>query len=81
MRSAKGYGLENESNLDAYFQLNYTDGKLSIESKMKELLKMDEQVFKKDLIPQQQSLIKKLAAQETDKNRSLLLADTATTTN
>jgi hypothetical protein len=53
--------------------LNHTDGKLKIESKMKELLKMDEQVFKKDLIPQQQSIIKKLASQETDKKQILVI--------
>jgi len=73
VQSAKGYGLENESDLDAYFQLSYADGKLSVETKMKELLKMDELAFKKNLIPQQQSLIKKLAAQETDKKQILVI--------
>lgn len=73
VRSAKGYGLENEPNLDAYFQLNHKDGKLNIESKIKELLKMDELAFKKDLIPQQQSIIKKLAVQETDKKQILVI--------
>jgi hypothetical protein len=34
---------------------------------------MDELVFKKDLIPQQQSIIKKLASQETDKKQILVI--------
>jgi len=71
--SAKSYGLENEPNLDFYFQLHYTEGKLRIETKLKELLKIDEPTLKKELIPQQQSIIKKLAVQDTDKKQILVI--------
>jgi SNF2 family DNA or RNA helicase len=71
--SARSYGLENESNLDFYFQLHYAEGKLRIETKLKELLKIDEQTLKKELIPQQQSIIKKLAVQDTDKKQILVI--------
>ncbi len=73
IQTAKGYGLENEANLDTYFQLTYIDGKLSIETKIKELLKIDEQAFKKNLIPQQQPVIKKLTAQDTGKKQILVI--------
>ena len=32
---AKGYGLENEGDLDQYFQLEYTDGKIEILPKIR----------------------------------------------
>ncbi|AZA55166.1 DEAD/DEAH box helicase [Chryseobacterium sp. G0201] len=73
MSVAKGFGLENETNLDAYFNIEYTDGKLDIQPKIKELIQMDEQVFKQDLLPQRVSILDELAVQNTDKKKILVI--------
>lgn len=70
---AKGFGLENEANLDIYFQLKYQDGKLNIQPKMKELIQIDEQAFKQNLLPQRQSIVKELAIQDTNKRQVLII--------
>lgn len=71
-QAAKGYGLEKETNLDAYFQLNLIDGRLQIEPRIKELLQMDAQTFEKNLIPIKNSLLKSLAKSEI-KNQQILV--------
>lgn len=71
--SAKSYGLDDEPNLDVYFQLTYSEGKLHIETRIKELLQMDEQAFRKNLVPRQQSVIKRLAVQHTEKRQILII--------
>ncbi|HLT86150.1 MAG TPA: SNF2-related protein, partial [Sphingobacterium sp.] len=70
---AKNYGLENEPHLDSYFQLSYQEGKLRIETQIKELLPMDEQLFRKNLVPRQQSILKDLNAQDTRKRQLLVI--------
>ena len=70
---AKGYGLENEPDLDTYFRLELTEGKLEILPKIKEMISMDEQVFQRDLLPQQPSKLDKLAALETGKKQILVI--------
>lgn len=73
LQSAKGYGLESEPNLDAYFHLSYSDSRLHIEPKVKELLQFDEQVLKNSLVPQRKSVVKKLAVKDTDKRQILVI--------
>lgn len=70
---SKGYGLENEPDLDQYFQLELTEGKLEISSKIKEMLPMDEQMFQRELLPQLPSKLDELAALETDKKQILVI--------
>src|SRR5690606_5968852 len=41
LATAKDYGLENEPDLDIYFQVSYQEGKLDIQPVVKELLKLD----------------------------------------
>lgn len=74
LQRARSYGLEAEPNLDAYFQLIYRDGKLHVETRVKELLPMDAQTFRKKLMPQSPPLIKELAARETGKRQILVMA-------
>ncbi|AZB07421.1 ATP-dependent helicase [Chryseobacterium sp. G0162] len=73
LSKAKGYGLENEPDLDQYFQLKLTEGKLEILPKIKEMLPMDEQMFQRDLLPQLPSKLDELAAQETGKKQILVI--------
>ncbi|WP_250254632.1 SNF2-related protein [Chryseobacterium sp. Marseille-Q3244] len=73
LSKAKGYGLENEPDLDQYFQLRLTEGKLEILPKIKEMLPMDEQMFQRDLLPQLPSKLDELAAQETGKKQILVI--------
>ncbi|MCT2563643.1 DEAD/DEAH box helicase [Chryseobacterium herbae] len=70
---AKSYGLENESDLDIYFELEYADGKIEVKPKIKELLSIDEDVFKQQLIPQRSSVIEELALQENGKRKILVI--------
>ncbi|MDH6254130.1 SNF2 family DNA or RNA helicase [Chryseobacterium sp. H1D6B] len=71
--AARGFGLEHEPDLDTYFELEYKDGKLNVQPKMKELLQIDEQIFKQELLPQRQSVLTELAIQNTDKRQILIL--------
>lgn len=73
MSKAKGYGLENEPDLDSFLQLEWMDGKLEILPKIKEMLSMDEMVFKKDLLPQLPSKLDELASLETGKKQILVI--------
>lgn len=73
LQHARAYGLEQEPDLDLHFELNYSNGTLHIEKKIKELLRFDEQLFKNHLLPQQASLIKQLAIQDTDKRKLLVI--------
>jgi len=70
---ARTYGLENEPDLEAYFYLEYQDGKTAVRLKRKELLPGDAAVLKRSLLPQRPSLLKELAAQDTDKQRLLVI--------
>ncbi|WP_222867769.1 hypothetical protein [Sphingobacterium phlebotomi] len=70
---AKSYGLENEPHLDSYFQLSHQEGKLRVETRIKELLPMDKQLFRKDLLPKQQSILKDLNAKDIGKKQILVI--------
>lgn len=70
---AKGYGLENEPDLDLYFQLEFTEGKLEIAPKIKEMFPIDELMLQKDLLPQHPSKLDELAALETGKKQILVI--------
>lgn len=62
--TAKEYGLDKEPLLDVYFRLHYNGGQIDIEPKMAGLVKIDNQVLQKELVPQPRSVIKELAARE-----------------
>lgn len=70
---AKGYGLENEPDLDQYFELQYTDGRIEILPKIKEMLPVDDVILKRDLLPQFSSKLDELAVQETAKKQILVI--------
>ncbi|NML69705.1 DEAD/DEAH box helicase family protein [Chryseobacterium sp. RP-3-3] len=70
---AKSYGLENEPDLDAYFELEYTEGKVEVCPKIKEMLPIDENVFKQHLLPQRSSVIEELALRENGKRKILVI--------
>ncbi|MDQ0064930.1 DEAD/DEAH box helicase [Chryseobacterium lathyri] len=70
---AKSYGLENAPDLDMYFELEYVDGKVEVRPKIKEMLPIDEDVFKQQLLPQRSSVIHELALQENGKRKILVI--------
>ncbi|TJZ59813.1 ATP-dependent helicase [Sphingobacterium olei] len=71
---AKGYGLENETNLDIYFELIYQGGLVDIQPKLKELLKHDTTVFTQELLPRRRSKIVALALRDTGKKQILVIS-------
>lgn len=79
MAKAKSYGLENEPDLDMYFDLEYADGKVEVRSKIKEMLPIDEDVLKQQLLPQRSSVIEELALLETGKEKYWLSEGTGIT--
>ncbi|MDQ0781591.1 hypothetical protein [Chryseobacterium sp. W4I1] len=70
---AKIYGLENEADLDTYFELEYAEGKTDARPKIKEMLPIDEDTFKQYLLPQRSSVINELALQENGKKKILVI--------
>jgi len=74
LERARGYGLEAEPNLDAYFRLTYTEGKLHVETRVKELLAIDGQMLRKTLIPPARAVITDLAARETGRRPVLVIS-------
>jgi len=48
---ARDYGLENEPNLDEYFQLEHIYNSLRIEPKIKELIKLNSEELEQKLLP------------------------------
>lgn len=72
--TAKEYGLEREPNLDTYFRLLYNSGHIDIEPKITGLLKIDNSVFQKELVPQRQPVIKELAAEDTGREPLLVIS-------
>lgn len=48
---ARDYGLENEPNLDEYFQLEHIHNSLRIEPKIKELIKLNSEELERKLLP------------------------------
>lgn len=70
---AKGYGLENEPDLDLYFQLEYINGSIEILPKIKEMLPVDDVMLTRDLLPQHPSKLDELAVLETGKKQILVI--------
>ncbi|MGI9582861.1 DEAD/DEAH box helicase [Chryseobacterium sp. RRHN12] len=70
---ARGYGLENEADLDQYFELQYTDGRIEAVPKIKEMLPVDDVILKRDLVPQFSSKLDELAIQKTAKKQILII--------
>ncbi|WPO89026.1 DEAD/DEAH box helicase [Chryseobacterium sp. HR92] len=70
---AKGYGLENEPDLDQYFQLEYREDKIEILPKIKEMLPVDEVMLQRDLLPQLPSRLDELTVLETGKKQILVI--------
>ncbi|MDC8100536.1 DEAD/DEAH box helicase [Chryseobacterium rhizosphaerae] len=70
---AKGYGLENEPDLDHYFQVEYHEGKIEILPRIKEMFPIDEQILKRDLLPQQPSKLDELVLHDTTKKQIVVI--------
>ena len=70
---ARGYGLENEPDLDQYFELEYKDGQIQILPKIKEILPVDDVMLTGDLLPQLPSKLDELAILETGKKQILVI--------
>ncbi|WP_395973394.1 DEAD/DEAH box helicase [Chryseobacterium cucumeris] len=70
---AKEYGLENEPDLDQYFELEYTEGKIKIQPRIKEMLPADDVMLTRDLLPQLPSKLDELAILETGKKQILVI--------
>ncbi len=72
--TAKEYGLEDEVNLDTYFQIIYQEGKVHIQPRVKELLKIDGHSLKQQLFPKRQSRLSKITAFDTTKRQILVVS-------
>ncbi|MGC5745729.1 DEAD/DEAH box helicase [Chryseobacterium sp. NFX27] len=70
---AKSYGLENESDLDIYFELGYVNNNIEVQPKIREMLPIDEDIFKQQLLPQRSSVIDELALQDSGKRKILVI--------
>ncbi|WP_276967418.1 DEAD/DEAH box helicase [Chryseobacterium sp.] len=73
LTKAKGYGLENEPDLDQYFELVYKDDKIEILPKIKEMLPVDDLMLTRELLPQSSSQLDQLAMLETGKKMILVI--------
>ncbi|MDR2919020.1 MAG: DEAD/DEAH box helicase [Tannerella sp.] len=49
---AADYGMENETDLERYFEIGYINGSLSIKPTIRELVKVDTEAFKERLLPE-----------------------------
>ncbi len=74
LKTAKDYGLEQEPDLDEYFRISYKDNDLHITPILKELISIDEHLFKKELLPLGNTGLKKEEAAHPDK-RTILVID------
>ncbi|ASE60952.1 DNA helicase [Chryseobacterium indologenes] len=71
---AKEYGLENEQDLDVYFQLEYSDRKTTIIPRIKEMFPVNTLVLQKELLPQPTSRLDELALTKTGKKQILVIS-------
>ena len=69
---AKDYGLENESRLEDYFQLENIHNSLKIEPKIKELIKLDSQQLQQKLLPKKSGEFPPMLAQSGSKKLILV---------
>lgn len=70
---AKDYGLENEPNPDDYFRLEHVNQSLRIEPKIKELIKLNSDELKKNLLPRKTSEFHEAEIQNQSKKMFLLI--------
>lgn len=73
LHTAQRYGLEQEPNLDAYFELSYSNNKLHIAPKVKELIPFEEERLRHGLVPQREPVVKKLAVKYSGKRQLLVI--------
>lgn len=71
---AKDYGLENEPNLDTYFQLICASGELHIEPIQKALIRVNERTLAEELLPLGNNAAQKADAAESE-GRVILVVD------
>src|SRR5215204_2815649 len=70
---AKDYGLENEANLDNFFQLEYLNNSLRIEPKVKGLIKLNADELKQKLLPNKNISLDKMASYYQAKKMILVI--------
>ncbi|WP_262151880.1 DEAD/DEAH box helicase [Chryseobacterium foetidum] len=70
---AKEYGLENESNLDEYFQLEHVHYSLKIEPKIKELIKLNADDLQNKLLPKSTEKFPEIITRNSSKKLFLVL--------
>lgn len=70
---AKDYGLENEPNLDDYFQLEHVHNSLKIEPKIKELIKLNSDELKQKLLPKNKVGFHEIKVQNQSKKMFLVI--------
>src|SRR6218665_2335940 len=70
---AKDYGLENEPNLDEYFQLENIYNSLRIEPKIKELIKLNSDELQQKLLPKKTNQFHEIKVQNPSKKMFLVI--------
>lgn len=70
---AKDYGLENEPNLDEYFQLEHVHNSLRIEPKIKELIKLNSDELQQKLLPKITNPFHEIKVQNPSKKMFLVI--------
>ena len=70
---AKEFGLENEANPDAYFQLEYLHKKLVIKPKLKELIPLNGGEAERNLLPNPEDALPPIPIGPSRKKRILVL--------
>lgn len=70
---AKDYGLENEPNLDEYFQLENVHNSLRIETKIKELIKLNSDELQQKLLPKNTNQFHEIKVQNPSKKMFLVI--------
>ncbi len=70
---AKDYGLENEPNLDEYFQLEHIHNSLKIEPRIKELIKLNSDELQQKLLPKKNNHFHEIKVQNPSKKMFLVI--------
>lgn len=73
-KTAKDYGLEDEPNLDTYFQIIYSAGELQIEPIQKALIRVNERTLTEELLPLRNAATQRPDATDTE-GRVILVVD------
>lgn len=70
---AKEYGLENEANLDDYFQIEHIHQSLKIEPKIKELVKLNSEELQLKLLPKNEKKFSEITAKNYSEKLFLVI--------